>query len=85
MDKCKHNKPEGACAVCRSVKRMVAEVMAKTVHNPPKARPARLDPKGDAKPLTSLHAHVKPSVCFGPGSTPESYELRDQDPHAKRP
>lgn len=33
----------------------------------PKTAPARLDPNGDAKPLTRIVHHVNPDWCQGPG------------------
>lgn len=38
---------------------------------------ARIDASGTATPKTKLVAKVRPGVCFGPGCTPESWELRD--------
>lgn len=40
-------------------------------------QPARLDPNGTEKPKTRLVAKVREGVCFGPGSSPEAWELRD--------
>jgi len=61
----------------RTVARMVEEAKRKSR----KARPARLDKEGTAKPRTKIVGHFREGVCVGPGSTPESYEVRDVSPN----
>jgi hypothetical protein len=65
-------------AKTRAIKRMVAETMAKTKH--PKARPARLDADGKAKPLTVFRGK-KPQDghCYDPTHMTPT-ELVHQDP-----
>ena len=47
-----------------------------------KARPARLDKDGTAKPLTKIVTRVPREWCVGPATVgAEGYEIRDVSPH----